>query len=72
MFGILVLLAMGTMIQNGDPYVGGHELIADEVERASRASACFSAAGIYFVCLLLSGVCWWNGSRDAGQKLADD
>ena len=62
---------MGMMIQSGDPYVGGHELVADPESRAKRAGACFGAAGIYVVCLILSGVCWWNGSRNP-DKLADD
>eukprot|EP00286_Rhodomonas_abbreviata_P030022 CAMPEP_0181299472 /NCGR_PEP_ID=MMETSP1101-20121128/6367_1 /TAXON_ID=46948 /ORGANISM="Rhodomonas abbreviata, Strain Caron Lab Isolate" /LENGTH=60 /DNA_ID=CAMNT_0023404629 /DNA_START=181 /DNA_END=363 /DNA_ORIENTATION=- len=54
---------MGMMVQAGDPYIGGHHLVADPEERQKRASACFSAAGIYCVTLVLSGVCWWNGGR---------
>ena len=70
-FGIIVLVVMGMMIQNGDPYVGGHELVATAEDRAKRAGACFSAAGIYVLCLGLSGVCYWNGGRTA-EKAADD
>jgi hypothetical protein len=27
-FGIIVLVAMGMMVSAGDPYVGGHHLVA--------------------------------------------
>mmetsp|Transcript_42379 Transcript_42379/g.103851 ORF Transcript_42379/g.103851 Transcript_42379/m.103851 type:complete len:88 (-) Transcript_42379:256-519(-) len=71
-FGIMVLLAMGSMLSGGDPYVGGHHLVATAKDRAERASACYSAAGIYCLCLVLSGVCWVRGGREAANKAASD
>ncbi len=86
-FGILVLVTMGWMVGSGDPYVGGHHLVATaEVtppacapprsllcqkmtatnrdpcsqDRAKRASACYTAAGIYIVTLGLSAVCYFR------------
>mmetsp|Transcript_35047 Transcript_35047/g.70052 ORF Transcript_35047/g.70052 Transcript_35047/m.70052 type:complete len:84 (-) Transcript_35047:154-405(-) len=68
-FGIIVLLAMGSMVAAGDPYIGGHHLVATPEDRKARASACYQAAGIYVVTLILSGVCWWRGGQ---QKESED
>eukprot|EP00961_Rhodomonas_salina_P006154 83272-Rhodomonas_salina.6 len=132
----MVLVAMGSMVSAGDPYIGGHHLVATEEvsssqaqfssaisdiifgqmhfrggwqcfssvfdisavfaqfscssaprwikrvgwikeadeggreqDRAKRASACYSAAGIYCATLVLSGVCWWRGGQ---QKESED
>jgi len=38
-FGIIVLVAMGMMVSAGDPYIGGHHLVATaEVRHASSAA----------------------------------
>mmetsp|Transcript_8485 Transcript_8485/g.13369 ORF Transcript_8485/g.13369 Transcript_8485/m.13369 type:complete len:84 (-) Transcript_8485:255-506(-) len=60
-FGILVLTVMGSMISAGDPYIGGHHLVATKADRDLRANACYNAVFIYVVCLALSGVCWMRG-----------
>eukprot|EP00960_Hanusia_phi_P068831 766945-Hanusia_phi.AAC.1 len=67
-FGILVLVVMGMMVSAGDPYVGGHGLVATAEDRQKRASACYAAAGIYCVTLALSGVCWCRGGRDVKEN----
>mmetsp|Transcript_2446 Transcript_2446/g.6215 ORF Transcript_2446/g.6215 Transcript_2446/m.6215 type:complete len:89 (+) Transcript_2446:74-340(+) len=67
-FGILVLMGMGSMLASGDPYIGGHHLVATAEDREKRAAACYSAAGFYVVTLLLSGVCWFRGSQQAKKE----
>mmetsp|Transcript_40912 Transcript_40912/g.96959 ORF Transcript_40912/g.96959 Transcript_40912/m.96959 type:complete len:87 (-) Transcript_40912:228-488(-) len=64
-FAIIVLVGMGFLVQAGDPYIGGHKLVATAEDREKRANACFGAAGCYAVTLALSGVCWIRGKRQA-------
>merc|ERR1712216_841806 len=63
-FGILVLVTMGMMVSAGDPNVGGHHLVATAEDRAKRASACYTAAGIYCGTLALSAVCYFRPQKE--------
>jgi hypothetical protein len=66
-FGIIVLVAMGMMVSAGDPYIGGHDLVATAEDRQKRASACYTAAGIYCGTLALSAVCWFRPQKEGGD-----
>lgn len=44
----------------------------DLQDRAKRASACYSAAVIYLVCLGLSALCWFNDKGAAAEKEDDE
>ncbi len=48
--------------------IPGHKLVATAEEREHRQNACFFAAALYGLCLLLSGVCWVRGSKEAARE----